>query len=400
MPALNTAPDLKDISLQMNSAARFFRSLGPAIPGGSSTEATRAGFGALIGLGIAGLFVLSPAVDPQLGLYLIAPFGASAVLIFAVPNSPLAQPWSAIVGNILGALIGVVMCLTVPDPTLRIALAVALTISTMILCRAVHPPAGAVAMTAAMNPEIVTELGFRFVLTPVALGTVVLVVIAAFYARLTGRRYPFRHFDDPNTHGTTDPAPLERLGLSESELTDILERYRLSFNLGVEDLARLVGAAEMQAATHHTGPLTAADIMSRDLVTVGPDIAATEVARLFRTHKFSSVPVVASDGLYMGIIFQMHLIAAADQARGAALFRPLGRIGGRPATAADIMDTTSPRATQQTSIAVLLALMSEDEIDSVPVLQDGCIQGIVTQTDMITAFARSSLQSPVPAQPA
>ncbi|MGK7651335.1 hypothetical protein ACSQ76_02540 [Roseovarius sp. B08] len=42
----------------------------------------------------------------------------------------------------------------------------------------------------------------------------------------------------------------ERLGLSEEELTNILERYSQSFNLGVEDLARLIGAAEMQAVAH------------------------------------------------------------------------------------------------------------------------------------------------------
>lgn len=61
---------------------------------------------------------------------------------------------------------------------------------------------------------------------------------------------------------------MERLGLSESELTEILDRYRQSFNLGVEDLARLVSAVEMRAATHKTNPTVAADIMSRDLVAV------------------------------------------------------------------------------------------------------------------------------------
>ncbi|MDE0924966.1 HPP family protein [Aurantimonas coralicida] len=113
----------------------------------------------------------------------------------------------------------------------------------MILCRAVNPPAGAVAMTAAVNPDAITELGFRFAFTPVVVGTAFLVLIAILYARMTGRRYPFRQFDDPNPHGTEDRQPFDRLGLSSAELTDILERSRQSFNLGVEDLARLIGAA-------------------------------------------------------------------------------------------------------------------------------------------------------------
>ena len=56
------------------------RPLGPAIAGVSPVEALRAGIGALISLGVAGLLVLSPSVDLQLGLYLIAPFGTSSVL--------------------------------------------------------------------------------------------------------------------------------------------------------------------------------------------------------------------------------------------------------------------------------------------------------------------------------
>jgi CBS domain-containing membrane protein len=115
---------------------------------------------------------------------------------------------------------------------LRIALAVGLAISAMILCRAVHPPAGAVAMTAAMSPDAVHRLGFWFALSPIALGTVSLVVVATLYARLTGRHYPFRQFDAPNRHGTSDAAPPERLGLTEAELTGLLDRYRQSLNLG------------------------------------------------------------------------------------------------------------------------------------------------------------------------
>ena len=131
----------------------FLKSFGPAVPQTTPMEAVRAGTGAFIGLELCALLVLAPTVDLQLGLYLIAPFGASSVLLFAVPNSPLAQPWSAIGGNTIAALVGVAVCLLVADPALRIALAVGLAITAMILCRAVHPPAGAVAMTAAVNPS-------------------------------------------------------------------------------------------------------------------------------------------------------------------------------------------------------------------------------------------------------
>ncbi|MDK3074455.1 HPP family protein [Sedimentitalea sp. JM2-8] len=360
----------------------------------------RAGLGALIGLGLTGLFVLSPAVDLDLGLYLVAPFGASSVLLFAVPNSPLAQPWSAIVGNTVAAVVGVAVCLVVADPALRIALAVGLAVTATILCRAIHPPAGAVAMTAAMSPDAIAHLGFWFALAPIAAGTVLLVLLATVYARLTGRHYPFRQFDDPSAHGTGDRNPTERLGLSEEELTGILERYRQSFNLGVEDLARLIGAAELQAAAHSTGPLAAREIMSRNLVTIGPRTPLGEIADLFRQHRFTSLPVVDADQSFLGVIFQMHLIdqARADALRldrgfGAAFRRLLDRDRTSPMTAADIMSVAGPRATGNTPIGALLPMMADGDTDAVPVLEYGKIVGIVTRTDLVAALARSAARA-------
>lgn len=376
------------------------RSLGPAIPSVSAGEALRAGFGAFAGLAVAGLFILAPQIDLELGLYLIAPFGASSVLLFAVPNSPLAQPWSALVGNTLAGLVGVAVCLSVADPALRIALAVGLAIAAMSLARAVHPPAGAVAMTAAMSPEAIRELGFWFALMPVALGTLVLVAVAIAYAHLTGRRYPFRQFEEDNIQGTADHPPLERLGLTEEELTAILQRYRQSLNLGVEDLARLIGAAELQAATHRTGPLTAAGIMSRDLVTVGFDTPLSEVADLFRRHGFTSLPVVAEGDRYLGVIFQINLIRRAredalrlDRGLGAAMSRLLGDGYADPVKAGDIMSVAAPKATPATPAGALLPMLAEGDCDAVPVLSKGRLEGIVTRTDVIAALARQTLSA-------
>ncbi|GGW34704.1 hypothetical protein GCM10011452_23900 [Gemmobacter lanyuensis] len=378
----------------------FLRSLGPAVARPPLAEAVRAGVGALVALTLVGLLVLGPTVDLALGLYLIAPFGASSVLLFAVPNSPLAQPWSVIVGNTVAALVGVAVCLVVPDPTARIALAVGGSILVMLLCRAAHPPAGAVAMTAAMNPEAVQHLGFWFALAPVALGSAALVALAIPYARLTGRHYPFRQFDDPNSHGTADPEPAERLGLTEAELSDLLDRYRQSFNLGVEDLARLIAAAELQAAGHRTGALTAGEIMSRNLVTVPPEAPLLTVADLFRQHRFTSLPVVTDGGRYLGVIFQIHLItrvrAAAFQTHSgfAGAFRALLRAGPNPpVTAEGIMDTNLPCAQADTPIAALLPMMADGNVDAVPVLADARIVGIVTRSDLIAALARISLRA-------
>ena len=374
------------------------RAIGPAGAWPSSGEAVRAGIGVFFGLGVTGLFALSGLFDLAPGFYLIAPFGASAVLLFAVPNSPLAQPWPAIVGNTVAALVSLAVCLYVPDPTLRIPLAVGLAMVATVLCRAVHPPAGAVAMTAAMSPDIGNEPGFMFALTPVAAGSATLVLLATLYARLTGRRYPFRQFDEPNKHGTLDPEPTERLGLTEDELTEILERYRHSLNLGVEDLARLIGAAELQASAHRISPTTAGDIMSRNLITVRPETPVADIAELFKRHRFASLPVVNDDGHFLGVIYQINLISLAGPSNrhlnlgfAPVIKRLLGSGRDKPVHAADVMTIDSPRAENTTPIAALLPLMANGEADAVPVLHHTHIVGIVTRSDLISALARESL---------
>lgn len=74
--------------------------------------------------------------------WLIAPMGASAVLLFAAPASPLAQPWSILVGNSVSALMGVISASWIPDLALASAVAVMLAIAAMFMTRSLHPPGG------------------------------------------------------------------------------------------------------------------------------------------------------------------------------------------------------------------------------------------------------------------
>lgn len=354
------------------------RSLGPvaSVPG---HEALRAGCGAFLGLLSTAILTRLLVGDAGLSLYLIAPFGASSVLLFAAPNSPLAQPWPAIIGNTASATVAILVCRALPETALNVPLSVGMAILVMALLRATHPPGGAVAMTVALGADKILPLGLGFALLPVATGTLTLVIAAAAYARLTGRRYPFRQFGEPNGHGTQDPAAAERLGLTEVELSDILSRYRQSLNLGVEDLARLIGAAELQAASHMAGPETAAAIMSRDLVTVAPETPLADIAALFLRHDFTSLPVIDAEGRFMGLIFQLQMIRAAYR-------------GDAPAIAAEIVQAPETEARPDTPVAALLPQLAAEGMDAIPIVEGERIVGVVTQTDLIAALARYSLR--------
>ncbi|MFT3973750.1 MAG: HPP family protein [Amaricoccus sp.] len=348
---------------------RALHALGPAMAQVAGPEGLRASLGAVAGLGLAAL-LLVPRADLHLALVMIAPFGATAVLVFAVPNSPLAQPWSAIIGNSVSAVVAIAVVKLVPGAAVAAPLATGLAILAMGLTRSLHPPGGAVALTVALNPAVIGEVGFRFALAPVTLGTAALVIASIVYTRATGRKYPFRQIDASSPQGTADRPAMERVGLSEAELRGLLTEFRQSTNLGVEDLARLVVGAELRRAGHQLGGLSCADIMSRDLVTVLPEAMRAEVAALFSAHGFTSLPVVAGDGDYLGAIFQIHLIRDA----GAA-------------TAAALMARDLPAVSLGTPAAALLPLLAEGEVDAVPVLRGNEIVGITTRTDLVAAMA-------------
>lgn len=109
--------------------------------------------------------------------WLMAPFGASCVILFAAPTSPLAQPRNVIGGHLITSTVGLVALYGLGDSILVMSLAVGVSIMLMQYCRAVHPPAGA-------NPLVIIlagqgAVGFDFLVTPVLIGSVTLVVIAS-----------------------------------------------------------------------------------------------------------------------------------------------------------------------------------------------------------------------------
>lgn len=120
--------------------------------------------------------------------WLMASLGASALLVFALPQSPMAQPWAVIAGNTLSALVGIGTIHLVSNPLLAMPLAASLSILGMFILRCLHPPAAAVALIVVLGHV----MSFQYVLFPVMVDSILLVVAGAVYSNLTGKRYPNR----------------------------------------------------------------------------------------------------------------------------------------------------------------------------------------------------------------
>jgi CBS-domain-containing membrane protein len=144
-------------------------------------EALLAGLGGTLTIGVLAICARI-AVTPLI----IAPFGVSCVLLFAVPASPLAQPRNVIGGHMLSALIGLAVVAAMGPSPVAMAVAVGLAIAAMRLTGTLHPPAGA-------DPIVVIAAGapWWFFAVPVGVGAAVLVASAIVYHRfVTGLAYP------------------------------------------------------------------------------------------------------------------------------------------------------------------------------------------------------------------
>ena len=142
-------------------------------------------FGGLAAVGLLGLLTVLSGE-----LLIVAPLGASCVLLFGYPRSPLAQPRNVVLGNALGGLVGIALASLWGQGPLVLALAVALTILLGQQLRCLHPPAGGMAF-------LVTFLGvsWHFLLFPVLSGSLLLVLLAWVFSRWVPGAMPYpRHW--------------------------------------------------------------------------------------------------------------------------------------------------------------------------------------------------------------
>lgn len=137
-----------------------------------------AGVGAALAIGLLTHLEASTAEV----VLVMAPFGATAVLVFGVPNSPLAQPKNVVFGHLITAVIGVVFTQFVGVTPLTLAIASGLGVSVMLLTKTTHPPAGA-------NPMLIMLSGqsWAFLITPVLTGAVLIVLVGKTFNLLQRR---------------------------------------------------------------------------------------------------------------------------------------------------------------------------------------------------------------------
>jgi CBS domain-containing membrane protein len=372
----------------------------------SLAEQWRATFGALLALGCTGW--LSLQMTGPAGLWLIAPMGASSVLLFCLPGSPLAQPWSVIGGNVVSALVGIACVKLFGAGLVTAPLAGGLAILAMFALRCLHPPGGAVALTAVLAGPGVHAMGFQFALLPVALNSLLMVGAAVAFNNLSGRRYPHPHRSVlDSSHATEDAAPTARLGFQREDLDEVLKEYGQVLDVSRDDLENILLATEAHAYERRFGVITCGAIMSKDVITAEFATELGEAWRTMRYHHVHAMPVLNRARRVIGIVSQCDFLRYSDlddyRTLGARLRHLISRTGqthsDKPEVVGQIMSAAVKGAYVDTPIVELVPMMANRGLHHIPVLdREDRLAGMVTQSDVIAALVQSRLSEPVSAQ--
>ena len=352
---------------------RAWRLLAPPLPGATPRDRALACLGAFAGIALValqGALVRGHGIgDP----WIVAPIGASAVLLFAVPASPMAQPWPIIGGDAISAAVGLGVAHVIGNEIVGGALAVGLAIAAMSVTRCLHPPGGAAALTVVLGGPAVASDGAWIPLVPVAMNAAALVLVGWGWHRLCGRAYP--HVAPPRPLGpaVSDPPPSQRVGLAPAELDAVLARFGETFDVERDDLLILLRELEERDLARERSDLTCAAIMSRDVLAVQRDADPADARRLLLGSGVRLLPVLDARGAVLG---------------GVGL-RELARAGSGDVVG-DVMAEPLTIAPERSAIELTGPLTDGHRHAAMVVDGAGGLVGIVTQADLLAAIARPS----------
>lgn len=183
--------------------------------------------------------LLLGGITPALPM-IVAPMGASAVLVFNLPASPLAQPWPVIGGNLVSASAGLLAGMAVGSPWLAGGLAVGLAIGGMALARCLHPPGGGTALLFALGATGAEQWGAEH-LIPVLANVVVLAACGWLYNNATGHAWPHRM-----TVPQPRPSPGAPPPFTHDDVTGVLEDWDEMLDVAPDDLLAFIQAVDRQ----------------------------------------------------------------------------------------------------------------------------------------------------------
>lgn len=322
---------------------------------------------------------------------LVASMGASAVLLFILPNSPLSQPWSLVGGQLLSATVGVTCAQFIPDVVWGAACAAGFSILVMLLLRCLHPPAAATALTPILAGAPIVSLGYSFVLIPVGLNVLVLLFMAIIFNRwLLGNNYPLLPQAETKTRESE-----QSMGISDGDLKQALKNMDTFMDVSLEDLSKLLTDAEKNSFKRFKGNITCADIMVKNVPSVEYGTEVEDAWKIMLKKHLKAMPVIDRSRRVIGIItwadffkfMNLNAYQNFQESLRAFIRRTPDISTNKPESVGHIMTTSVTVLPETTHIAELIPLMSQQGLRQIPIVNDeNRLVGMVYQTHLIAAL--------------
>lgn len=347
----------------------------------------RAALGALLALVAAG-GACSYLFGTPAALHLMAPLAASTVLLFAVHSGALSQPWPFLGSYVCAAAVGISLHHWFGPGLMVACAALLLVILVMCLLRCLHPPGAALAVSLALADPSLAAMGVK-VIEPVMLNALIVLAVAVGYNRITGVLYPKIGVARKAAHATTDQPASERVGVSSADLDQALDDIGQFVDVTRSDLERIILATQRHAVQRSLGGITAAHVMSRDVQFATPDTTLEQAWKQLASHHLKNLPVLDKGGKLVGIVSLSDLVGPAMAATRFSWRALFGR--RKPVRLAQIMSEPVITVDSEHQAVELIPLLCDQGLHCLPVLKDGKVVGVVTQTDLIAALSQHLL---------
>jgi len=333
---------------------------------------------------------------------IVASMGASAVILFIIPHSPLAQPWPLLGGQLISAIIGIACAQSFTNTALASACAVGGSVLVMLLLRCLHPPGAATALAPIMGGDPIGSLGYSFVLMPLGLNVAIMLVMAMVINRWVLRyEYPIIPHQAGNKKNkqSTMIQPSQRTGISEQDLEQALENMDMFMDISTGDLSKLLTDAQKQSFKRYRGNITCADIMVKNILTVEYGTDVEEAWKIMQGEKLKAMPVIDRVGRVIGIItwndfFKFINVGVNEtfQEKFRAFIRRTPDVTtNKPESVGHIMTTSVSVLPEITHIADLIPLMSDQGYRQIPIVNnENRLVGMVYQANLIAALYNES----------
>ncbi len=347
--------------------------------------------------------LITKVISPWPGYpMIVASMGASAIILFFIPSSPLAQPWPFVGGQLVSAIVGMACALNIPETSTAAAIAVGGSIIMMLLMRCLHPPAAATSLTPIMAGASLTSLGYSFVIIPVAINVLTMLFLAIIINRwVMGRNYPSPlpvKKETNQRHSVTQPS--HQIGFSEQDLSLAIEKNDVFVDMTHAALSKLLTQVEMNTFKRIKGSISCADIMIKDVIAVEFGTEVEQAWEIMRTNKLKAMPVIDSARRVIGILTWNDFFKCIDlnaydgfQDKFRKFIRRTANIAAsKPEAVGLIMTTSVITLLDTTHITDLIPMMSIHGYRQIPIINsEQRLIGMVYQANLIAALYNEQL---------